>query len=77
MFVLSKFLSAAPKYIPALATTAAFGATGLALTLVLGAFMIFDNARRNKKAGRTIEVKDVPTERLRDGPRVEEFRWFY
>ena len=39
--------------------------------------MMFDNARRNKKAGRTIEVQDVPTERLRDGPRVEEFRWFY
>ncbi|KAL8851481.1 MAG: hypothetical protein Q9221_003581 [Calogaya cf. arnoldii] len=67
----------APKYIPALATTAAFGATGLALTLILGAFMIFDNGRRNKKVGRKIDVKDIPTERLRDGPRVEEFRWFY
>ncbi|KAI4236434.1 MAG: hypothetical protein L6R40_006144 [Gallowayella cf. fulva] len=66
-----------PKYIPALATTAAFGATGLALTLLLGAFMIVDNGRRNKKAGRTIEVKDIPTERLREGPRAEEFRWFY
>ncbi|KAL8781841.1 MAG: hypothetical protein Q9213_005843 [Squamulea squamosa] len=67
----------APKYIPALATTAAFGATGLALTLVLGTFMIFDNARRNKNAGRKIDIKDIPTERLRDGPRAEEFRWFY
>ncbi|KAI4260200.1 MAG: hypothetical protein L6R42_004171 [Xanthoria sp. 1 TBL-2021] len=68
----------APKYIPALATTAAFGATGLVLTLILGVFMMFDNARRNKKkAERKIEVKDIPTERLRDGPRVDEFRWFY
>ncbi|KAL8732786.1 MAG: hypothetical protein Q9166_002568 [cf. Caloplaca sp. 2 TL-2023] len=67
----------APKYIPALATTAAFGATGLTLTLLLGAFMLFDNARRNRKAGRKILVQDIPTERLREGPKVEEFRWFY
>ncbi|KAL8866849.1 MAG: hypothetical protein Q9198_008736, partial [Flavoplaca austrocitrina] len=67
----------APKYIPALATTAAFGATGLALTLILGAFMIIDNAHRDKKSGQKIDVIDIPTERLRDGPRVEEFRWFY
>ncbi|CAF9917914.1 MAG: hypothetical protein HETSPECPRED_003623 [Heterodermia speciosa] len=65
----------APKYIPALATTAAFGATGLALTLLLGAYMIMDNARRDKRAGR--KVRDVPTEKLRDGPAVEDFRWFY
>ncbi|KAL8874032.1 MAG: hypothetical protein Q9174_000572 [Haloplaca sp. 1 TL-2023] len=51
-----------PKYIPALATTAAFGGTGFALTLLLGGFMIFDNARRNLKAGRKVMVKDIPTE---------------
>ncbi|KAL9587374.1 MAG: hypothetical protein Q9212_000301 [Teloschistes hypoglaucus] len=67
----------APKYIPALATTAAFGATGLALTLLLGAWMIIDNQRRDAKAGKKIEVRDIPTEKLRDGPGVPEFRWFY
>ena len=67
----------APKYIPALATTAAFGATGALLTLLLGAWMIIDNTRRDKKLGRKLNVKDVPTERLRDGPASPEFRWFY
>lgn len=42
----------APKYIPALATTAAFGATGCLLTLLLGAWMVVDNRRRDAKLGR-------------------------
>ncbi|KAL9045263.1 MAG: hypothetical protein Q9214_001667 [Letrouitia sp. 1 TL-2023] len=67
----------APKYIPALATTAAFGATGCLLTLVLGAWMILDNKRRNRKTGAKLNVRDIPTERLRDGPAAQEFRWFY
>lgn len=67
----------APKYIPALATTAAFGGMGLILTFVLGSYMIIDNKRRNQKLGRTLRVQDVPTEQLRDGPAAETFRWFY
>lgn len=67
----------APKYIPALATTAAFGATGALLTCLLGSWMMFDNARRNKRQGVKLNVRDVPTERLRDGPASPEFRWFY
>jgi hypothetical protein len=67
----------APKYIPALATTAAFGGTGAVLTVLLGAWMVWDNGRRDRRQGVRIEVGDVPTERLRDGPGVEEFRWFY
>ena len=67
----------APKYLPALITTAVFGATGCLLTLSLGAWMVFDNKRRNRKAGRTIRAKDVPSERLRDGPDTPEYRWFY
>ncbi|EMR65882.1 putative mfs transporter protein [Eutypa lata UCREL1] len=39
----------APKYFPALITTAAFGACGFFLTLALGAWMIFDNKRRDRK----------------------------
>ncbi|KAL9611352.1 MAG: hypothetical protein Q9167_004001 [Letrouitia subvulpina] len=67
----------APKYIPALATTAAFGATGCLLTLVLGAWMIVDNKRRDRKMGAKLNVRDIPTERLRDGPAAQDFRWFY
>jgi hypothetical protein len=66
-----------PKYLPALATTAAFGATGAVLTLILGAWMLIDNKRRNTKQGMKLDVRDVPTERLRDGPASPEFRWFY
>ena len=67
----------APKYIPALATTAAFGGTGLVLTLILGAWMVIDNKRRDRQQGVKLNVRDIPTERLREGPAVPEFRWFY
>ena len=66
-----------PRYIPALATTAAFGGTGFLLTLLLGAWMVIDNRRRDAKAGITLRARDVPTEELRDGPAAERFRWFY
>ncbi|KIW01616.1 uncharacterized protein PV09_07087 [Verruconis gallopava] len=67
----------APKYIPALATTAAFGATGALLTLCLGTWMVMENRRRNKQQGVKLDVRDIPTERLREGPASPEFRWFY
>lgn len=67
----------APKYLPALATTAAFGGMGIILTLLLGLYMIADNKRRDHKLGRTLQVRDIPTEKLRNGPEVEDFRWFY
>ncbi|KAH7413150.1 major facilitator superfamily domain-containing protein [Cadophora sp. MPI-SDFR-AT-0126] len=66
----------APKYIPALATTAAFGATGALLAGLLSLYMVVDNKRRDRKLGRKLDIKDVPTELLRDGPSVPEFRWF-
>lgn len=66
----------APKYETALITTAVFGATGALVTLATGLYMVWDNARRNKKAGVKIDARDVPTMRLRDGPSVPEFRWF-
>ncbi|KAL3420998.1 major facilitator superfamily transporter [Phlyctema vagabunda] len=68
--------ASAPKYLPALATTAAFGATGALLAGLLGLYMIFDNRRRDRKLGRKLDIRDVPTELLRDGPKVPEFRWF-
>jgi len=66
----------APKYLPALATTAAFGGLGCVLTLVLGAWMIIDNKRRDIKAGRKVKARDIPTELLQEGPTVPEYRWF-
>lgn len=66
----------APKYIPALATTAAFGGFGCLLTLVLGAWMMADNMRRDVRQGRKVHAKDIPTELLRDGPAADDYRWF-
>lgn len=66
----------APKYNPALITTAAFGAAGAAIAAGLGTYMWFDNRRRDRKAGRKIDARDIPTQRLRDGPKSDEFRWF-
>jgi hypothetical protein len=67
----------APRYLPALATTAAFGGLGFVLTLLLGAWMLVDNKNRDRKQGVKVDVREIPTERLRDGPKVPEFRWFY
>lgn len=66
----------APKYIPALATTAAFGATGALFALLLGTFMVLDNKRRNNRQGVDMTARDVSTAKLRDGPSSPEFRWF-
>lgn len=67
----------APDYIPALATTAAFGGLGIVLTLLLGAWMIVDNKRRDGKQGKKLRARDIATERLKDGPACDDFRWFY
>lgn len=65
-----------PKYETALITTACFGASGCLIAGLLGGYMVFDNYRRNKQAGRKTTVQDVPTHKLREGPSVPEFRWF-
>ncbi|KAH8811017.1 major facilitator superfamily domain-containing protein [Xylogone sp. PMI_703] len=66
----------APKYTPALITTAIFGACGALITACLGTYMLWDNKRRDRRAGKKILARDVPTSLLRDGPSAEEFRWF-
>jgi MFS family permease len=66
----------APKYLPALITTAVFGVVGASTAAGLGTFMWWDNKRRDRKSGRHIDARDVPTQRLRDGPNSDEFRWF-
>lgn len=65
-----------PKYETALITTAVFGVVGAVISGLLGSYMVFDNYRRNKKAGKTTTAADVPTQKLREGPAVPEFRWF-
>ncbi|KAI6380458.1 hypothetical protein MCOR25_001649 [Pyricularia grisea] len=65
----------APKYLPALITTAAFGGLGGILTIVLGLYMIWDNKRRDEAQGVNVRPQDVPTEKLRDGPDSPDFRW--
>ena len=65
-----------PKYVPALATTAAFGATGCCIALGLGFYMIWDNRRRNRAQGVSLSARDVSTEKLREGPNSPDFRWF-
>ncbi|KAI0854718.1 major facilitator superfamily transporter [Xylaria cubensis] len=66
----------APKYAPALITTASFGGFGFIVAACLGFYMAFDNRRRNRRQGVKLSARDVPTSRLRDGPKVEDFRWF-
>ncbi|KAJ5769758.1 uncharacterized protein N7511_001809 [Penicillium nucicola] len=66
----------APKYLPALISVAAFGAAGACLAACLGFFMWMDNKRRDRRDGVTIQARDIPTDRLRDGPSSAEFRWF-
>ncbi|QQK40303.1 MFS transporter, putative [Penicillium digitatum] len=66
----------APKYYPALISVAAFGATGACLTASLALYMWLDNKRRDRSDGVTIRARDIPTERMRDGPASADFRWF-
>ncbi|PON22055.1 hypothetical protein TGAM01_v209125 [Trichoderma gamsii] len=66
----------APRYEPALITTACFGAAGALIALCMGLFMIWDNKRRDRQQGVKIDPRDIPTSRLRDGPNAPEFRWF-
>ena len=66
----------APKYLPALTTTAIFGAIGCVLTLLLGAWMIIDNKRRDMRDGRKIKAIDIPSELLAAGPSDPRYRWF-
>ncbi|PYH88227.1 MFS transporter [Aspergillus ellipticus CBS 707.79] len=66
----------APKYMPALITIATFGVCGAVLAGALGVYMFWDNKRRDRKEGVKIRAQDVPTERLRDGPSGDGFRWF-
>ncbi|KAK1999401.1 major facilitator superfamily transporter [Colletotrichum falcatum] len=66
----------APKYAPALITTAAFGGVGALCALALGFYMLWDNRRRNRAQGVNLTASEVATSKLGDGPKSPDFRWF-
>lgn len=70
------FPESAPDYLPALITTACFGAVGIVLSISLGLWMKADNIRRNKAQGVTLRAADVSTSILHEGPSHPSFRWF-
>ncbi|KAF9076258.1 MFS general substrate transporter [Rhodocollybia butyracea] len=67
----------APKYVPALATSAAFGGLCLILVICTGTWMRWENRKRNQIQGITLTARDIPTETLGEGPSNPEFRYMY
>ncbi|KAF8632598.1 hypothetical protein AX15_001803 [Amanita polypyramis BW_CC] len=67
----------APKYIPALATSAAFGGLCLIIVSFTGLWMRIENRRRNKAQGVNVTAADVDTEVLGQGPQSTSFRYMY
>ncbi|KAJ3779191.1 major facilitator superfamily domain-containing protein [Lentinula raphanica] len=66
-----------PKYVPALATSAAFGGLCLILVAVTGIWMRWENKRRDKAQGVVLTARDIPTETLSEGPLNPSFRFMY
>jgi len=67
----------APRYIPALATSAAFGGLCFILVAGTGIWMRYENARRNREQGVNISAWDVDTSTLQDGSANPSFRYMY
>ncbi|KAH8835313.1 major facilitator superfamily domain-containing protein [Flagelloscypha sp. PMI_526] len=66
-----------PKYVPALATSAAFGGLCLIVVASLGIWMRRENARRNREQGVNWKAQDVETRFLAEGPVNPSFRYMY
>ncbi|KAJ7357335.1 MFS general substrate transporter [Mycena albidolilacea] len=66
-----------PRYIPALATSAAFGGFCFILVAGTGIWMRYENAKRNRAQGVKLSAQDVDTSTLRDGPSNPSFRYMY
>ncbi|KAJ7900312.1 major facilitator superfamily domain-containing protein [Mycena olivaceomarginata] len=66
-----------PRYIPALATSAAFGGFCFILVAGTGIWMRYENAKRNRAQGVNLSAQDVDTSTLRDGPSNPSFRYMY
>lgn len=67
----------APKYLPALYITAAFGGAAIVAVAGILAYMIYDNKRRDKNQGIKMSYRDVPTYLLAEGPSNPSYRWMY
>ncbi|KZT30544.1 MFS general substrate transporter [Neolentinus lepideus HHB14362 ss-1] len=68
----------APKYLPALITSACFGAVCILLVASLGTYMRLENRRRDRVQGVTLTSAQVDTEALgQDGSRSPLFRYMY
>ncbi|KAG7730965.1 hypothetical protein KL933_000760 [Ogataea haglerorum] len=67
----------APKYIPALGITAAFGGAALITIVLISIYMVIDNKHRNKAQGTKLTFRDVPTYLLAEGPSNPSYRWMY
>lgn len=65
----------APNYDMASIICACFGFTGAVITLGLGAWMKWDNKRRDREQGVVLKAGDVPTSELKDEWRHPEWRW--
>ncbi|KAL0576367.1 hypothetical protein V5O48_005626 [Marasmius crinis-equi] len=66
-----------PKYVPALATSAAFGGTAIVAVASVGIWMRWENRKRDRAQGVKMTAADVPTEALGDGPKSPSFRYMY
>ncbi|KAJ6509502.1 major facilitator superfamily domain-containing protein [Mycena vitilis] len=66
-----------PRYIPALATSAAFGGFCFILVAGTGIWMRYENAKRNRAQGVNLSAKDVDTSTLALGPASPSFRYMY
>ncbi|KAJ7125610.1 MFS general substrate transporter [Mycena crocata] len=66
-----------PKYIPALATSAAFGGLCLVLVAGTGFWMRYENAKRDRAQGVKLTAADVRVETLTEGPASPAFRYMY
>ncbi|KAH7108375.1 putative high-affinity nicotinic acid transporter [Auriculariales sp. MPI-PUGE-AT-0066] len=66
-----------PKYIPALITSACFGAAAIVFTTLFGGYMRWDNARRDREQGVRLSAKDVDTSLLLEGHKNPSFRWMF
>jgi len=65
----------APNYIMASAISAGFGAVGVIVTLSVGYYMKWDNARRNRAQGTNLTAKDIFTSELVNGQKDLNWRW--
>jgi hypothetical protein len=64
-----------PKYVLALAVTAAFGGAAMVFIAGFGTWMRWDNRRRDMAQGIKLHARDVDTRLLKDGPANQSFRW--